>query len=484
MGGNYFMDFKINNIYEDLEDIQFKLINFSIDNIKWSCIFSGMGIINPLTEKEIDSISKIFDSNENTKLLLSNYVPIQCIYNKGNPSFTEPPPEILNPGMYMWDFSSFNKNLSIEAQSYAILCLCNVANLYYRTNTSEGYIMIKTARRFYDFMSTYLRNADGLFVSGQDKTKNFDKKLKIKIDDEDTNLFVQIIAFEAILNLHNLTSKETYREYHTSKSKYYLMEALNLFKYLYDNYNLFLDLNTKELSQCVSSLTRCVNIIDNNELNDNIKFIVSHLCAELEARVKITGEVEKDCEDTTNASLITHFRASTAMLEGYQLTNLNNFMNTAINISTTLQDLYDSSIGLFVTGNHKSINYSISDVSEIIKYFILLKYISNNSYSLSILKEFYHYSIEKTSIIQAIAKNTIKIQDTDYFLEDNIPLMDEINKAPVFLKNFKLKLSKKTIEFETSKFFCSESSLYASYMLLYYLNLPSHEVVKEICSED
>lgn len=468
------MHYKLRNIYENLDELQYKLITFSLDNIRWSCLYSGMGIITPLTQKELEQILKIDNNEDNMRHTLNNYVPISCIYDKGVSSFTEPPVEILNPGMYMWDFDSFNKKISVQNQAYAILCLSRYSESLYEQSPGEGYLMVKTARMFYDFISTYLRNSDGLFVNGFDKTKNFEKKLKIKIEEDNAELYDQVIVFEAILTLYKTISNKAIKEYYTSKCKIYLNDALSLFNYLFDNYMLFLDLPTKELAQCISALSRCAEICNELQLKNNIKFIITNLCAELETRIKITGEVNKNPEDNCSASLITHFRATSAMLEGYSQTNITKFIESATCINNSLQDLYDSSSGLFLSGNHRSINYNMGDISEIIKYFVLRHLIFKDINAMSALREFYNSSLEKTSIIQSIVKNSIKINEVDYFLNENIPLMEEIGKAPIFLKNFKLKLKKK-LEFETSKYFCSFNGLYSSYILLYYLDLKVQE---------
>lgn len=460
----------IENKYDDLEDIQSKLINFSIDNVKWSCIFSGMGIITPLEEKENNHIIKMGNSNT-SKQSLSYYVPLQCIYEKGNSTFKDPPPEILNPSMYMWDFSSFNKNISIEAQAYAILNLCTIAELMYRENIIEGYLMIKTAKMFYNFISTYLRNEDGLFISGQDKTKNFEKKLKIKTTNDNPSLYDQVVIVEAILKLYRLTSNTTLKEYYSSKASNYLSEGISLFNYLYDNYELFYNLNSKELALCISAFSRCIPQTAEEELNEKLNFLIANLTAELETRVCITGEVVRNQEDSSISSLITHFRTSSALIEGFSHTNIYKFEENAKLINLSLLDLYDSSIGLFLTGNQKSINYSIGDIAEIIKFYVLSKMILKDSTAFVSLKEFYHYSIERTSIIQAVVSSTNDLNEFEANLNENIPPMETINKAPIFLKYFKLKYRKKAIEFETSKYFCSVNGLYASYIFLYYLNL-------------
>lgn len=438
-----------------------------------------MGIINPLSQKEINRILKIDTDDNNIKNILNNYIPLKCIYTKGHPTFTEPPSEILNPGKYMWDFKSFDKSIDITAQTFAILCLCISSEILYESDVAQGTIMIKSARMFYDFISTYLRNDDGLFISGEDKTKNFEKEIKIKLDEKNTNLSHQIFAFEAILYLYRMISNVTLKEYHYTKCEKYLNEALSLFEYIYSNYTLLLNLSTKELAQCVSSLSRCILITENKELKEKFKYLILYLCAEIEARIKITGEVEQGFEDDSITTIITHFSVSSSLLEGYINTNVDKFKDISSRIYSSLQDLYDPSLGLFIIGDYSKIGYSIKDIAEVVKSLVLYNMVNVDNQSFLLLKEFYNFLIEESGIIQSIVQNTINLNDNDIFLDEKLPLMEEINKAPIFLKNVKINFNKKNTTFKVSKSFNSIYSLYASYLLLFYFNLPSE--VNDLC---
>lgn len=466
------MIYHIDGISENISEIKCMLTNLSIDNLKWSCLFSGMGIITPLTQKDIEHFTKLSPEGSSIEQLLSYYTPLNCIYSKGRPIFAMPPSEIINPGKYMWDFKSFSKKLDLSTQAFAILSLCTAAEILYETNRIEGALMVKSACMIYDFLSTYLRNYDGLYVSGEDKTKGFEKEYDIEIDEKESNPIDQIYVLEAALYLYRLTSDQEKKGYYTSKNQKYYNDAESLIDYIYENHKAYMVLDTRDISMSISSLSRCSHIASHHPFTENIILLICFLSAELETRVEITGEVKKGLDEASNASMLTHFRAGSALLEGYAGSELERFMHASVRIYSNLMDFYNSANGVFDEGNSNQINYSIRDIAEIIKNLLLHNMVCDNEQSVLTLKEFYNSAIEKSGIIQSIVKSTISFNDIDIFINSNLPLMDEINKAPVFLKDYKIKIGKKSSLPEVSKSFHSMYSLYSCYTFLYYLNFP------------
>jgi hypothetical protein len=57
---------------EELTDIAHKLSYVSLKNIEWSCLYSGMGIIHPLSEKEIKKLLQNQNTKESINELASN----------------------------------------------------------------------------------------------------------------------------------------------------------------------------------------------------------------------------------------------------------------------------------------------------------------------------------------------------------------------------------------------------------------------------
>jgi hypothetical protein len=443
-----------------------RLSSLSLNNIEWGCLYSGAGIIHILNDKDINKLFNKLSSNEK-KRLTDNIVLLKCLYKKAKPCFVKPPEEIINPGKYMWDFSSFSKEILPAAQALSILCLCRAAEIHRDTNPDLGTIMLKSGEIYCDFATTYLRNDEGLFVSAEDKTKFINEELNIKLSKSVPKLLDQVLMHEALLMLHSLTSKDNIDCYKSSKSSSYLAEANNLFKYIFSNYNLFLESTSKDISQFISSLVRCCHVQKDTEITVNYQHLVALLCAELESRIKITGEVEKNHSNLETASLITHFRSASALIEGYFETGIEKFKEIALRIFRYLDDLYDYSANLFVLGDYKKIGYSSRDIAEVLKALLLYYKVEENHRIVDMITDFYETAIETSGLIQSVPSFTSKFEGFEDFKISHAPLMTEVEKAPVFLKSFRIN-NKKASVCTVSTYFSSSYSLYLSYIGLYY----------------
>lgn len=445
-----------------------KLLCMSTNNIKWGCLFSGAGIAYSPPEKDLKNIFFNINSADPSNNIYQNFKPLKCIYKKAKPEFGNNSSEITNQLNYTWISKSFSKVISPSTQSYSILALCSLAEFIYREDVLLGSILVKNAEIIYDFLSTYLRNEDGLFISVEDKTKSFSDDIKTKPCQKGSKLNDQLCVFEALLCLYHITSKNELKEYFNPHNSKYINEARSIFNYIYENYHDFLELTSKQISLSISSLVRCCKYEDDTEQLINYNQLIALLCAELESRIKVTGELEKSFNEPNLASFITHFRAASALLEGSVETGIKKFESLSLRIYDYLADLFDFSMGLFVTGDSTELNYSIRDIAEIIKGFFVYYSIYKNDRILKIIIDFYKTTIERSGIVPSIVERQYKFKDKEIHLTDEIPLLSECNKVPVFFKSFRY-VFRKTQTFTTSKYFNSNYALYSSYLFLNYL---------------
>lgn len=449
----------------ELSDIVLKLCYLSTSNVKWSCLYSGFGILHILTDKDIKKLTYKLKPSEHIKEKLKDMVFLKCLYKKGKPVFAVPPEEIINPGKFMWDFSSFNKVITPTSQSVGILSLLKCAEANLSEDSSLSSIMVSAAEIYYDFLTTYLRNESGLFVAVENRTKYINDELKIKIIQKDTKLLDQIFVHEAFNHLYNLTSREDIKEFYNSKNKRYYSDSISLFNYIFENYNLLLEHSTKEICYTISSLARCCRNSQDTQQIVNYQHLIALLCAELESRIKINGEIEKNLEDSTPASITTHFRAVSALLEGYLETNIEKFKELAHTIYTYLTDLYDPALGLYLQGDYNKIKYSIRDIADIIISMLNYHRVFHDDSIIENLKEFYQSALERSGIVQSIEDKCLLHNENDIEISESIPNFEAVEKAPVFLKSFRMSF-KKTPSINVSKHFNSFYSLYASYLFL------------------
>jgi hypothetical protein len=445
-----------------------KLLNMSINTIKWGCLYSGVGITYSSPDKELGKLLLNIDSDNSPNNIYQNFIPLKCIYKKGKPEFKSISSEMSKPINYAWIPKSFTKVISPSTQSYTILALCNLAEHIYNEDLLLGNILVKNAEMLYDFLSTYLRNEDGLFISVDDKTKSFSEDIKIKSHQKDSKLIDQLCVFEALLCLNYITSKNEFMEYFNPQNSKYLNEARSIFNYIYENYHDFLELTSKQISLSISTLVRCCKYEKDTEQQVNYCQLIALFCAELESRIKVTGELERSFNNSEVSSFITHFRAASALLEGSMETGIKKFESLSIRIYDYLTDLFDYSMGLFVTGDSTELNYSIRDIAEIIKGLFVYYSASKKDRILKIIIDFYTSAIEKSGIVPSIAERDCKFKGRDMHMPEELLLMSECNKTPVFLKSFRF-VFKKTQVFTTSKYFNSNYAFYSSYLFLMYL---------------
>lgn len=453
----------------DLEDMSLKLICVSINTIKWGCLYSGAGIPCTLPEKYMKKLILNIDHNNPPNDILQNIRPLRCIYKKSKPEFNNIISEAIKEGNYTWSPKSFDKVISPAAQSYTILALCSLAEILYDEDINLGKLLVKNAEVIYDFLSTYLRNEAGLFITVEDKTKSIDDAIKIKSYQKNSKLYDQLSVYEALLYLYHVTSDNKLLEYFNPQNSKYINEARSIFNYIYENYHDFLELSSKQISLSISTLVRCCKYEKDTEQLVNYNQLIALLCAELESRINVTGQLERSFNNSTSASFITHFRTASALLEGSIETGIKKFANLSERIFEYLSDLFDYSMGLFVTGESTELNYSIRDIGEIIKGLYLYYSLFKKDRTLKVILDFYTSSIEKSGIVPSVESKEFKLRNWIVHIPNEIPLLSEVNKPSVFLKSFRFSFKKNQV-YIPSKYFNSNYALYSCYLFLSYLS--------------
>ncbi|KRQ86150.1 hypothetical protein ABG79_02102 [Caloramator mitchellensis] len=430
--------------YDNLKELFTRLEYYAIDNLFWTLFYSGCGLPYFFSEKEISYLNSFGDED---KEFIENLMPIRCLYKKAKAVFSEAPHEILNAGKYVWDFESFDKEISVQTQVFAVLSMMQLLNYNKFNNKLFKYVSNRQIKNFIDFLTAYMRNKDGLFVDVVDKTRYLNEELKIK-QQKDLRLINQFFALEAMLSYSKFVE--------INNNQIYNSEANSIFKYIFENFNFVLDLTTREVCLIASSLYRASSMAQDDAMITSMSELIALCCAEIESRIKINGEIEKSSNNYSPSSLVTHFRAISALLEGYKQTRIEKFKHSAKRIADFLIDLFDEDIMLFNTFESEY-KYTIRDISEIIKALLLLRDVLDDEMALEVLKKFVEASIENSGIVQSVTEEKFK--------DDTKSLFSDVNLAPVFLRSFTFKrdlLSKYEVSSSVNLYY----SVYASYLML------------------
>lgn len=437
-----------------------------------------MGIIHSPSQKDTKKLINNIVKEDKNKY--ENIVFLKCIYKKGKPVFRSPSDEILNPGKYMWDFNKFDKYIPISSQAFAMLSQCKFAQLVYERDKNMGLLLLYNAKLHFNFINAYLKDEEGLFLCAEDKTKDISDKIKLKQDSKTNTLLHQLYVYEAFLMLYTTTSNDSSKEYYDKNCDQYLKQARLVFDYIYSNYFEMLELSTKEITYCILSLSRCCKFEKDENRIMNYHHLIVSLCAELESRIKITGEVEKSSTNNTTASFMTHIKCSFALIEGYIECNINKFKELALRIYNYIDAFYDENTCIYNTDFSDEVGYSIKDIVEICCLLYKLYLIDFDKNILDRLRSFYDICIQNSGIIQSTTY-AHELFDNNSNFNINLPYFEEINTPPVFFKNFKFN-SNADITISASKSFNSSYSLYASYLFSHYFcpvssKNPSEDIV-------
>lgn len=452
----------------DIKDIALKLCAMSISNIKWSCLYSGAGIIH--TPAQLTDSDSSRSSDKKSSSQLKDVAMLKCIYCKAKPVFTKPPEEISNPGKYMWNFKSFSKSALPSVQALAILSMCKTCEVMYKEELSTCLALLEEAKLCCGFASKYMRNDDGFFIAVEDKTKNIDEEPTLKMSSKNFKLCDQVLMHEAFLYVAHLMSMDEYPEYKSDDAERYLSEAERISSFMLDsdNYDMYVDMSSRDLSTCISSLSRSISSQPSPLMQQEYKIMISKLCAELDSRIRITGEVDKSFSDFSSASIMTHFRTCASLYEGYLATDIYKFKDLGDKVYEYLEDLYDPGIKLYLKGDAKKLSYTIKDVADILNLQQLRYRVSGDDKVLSRFKDIYKTSIENTLIMQSVPSKSFSLGSTKISFPKSIPSSTDSGKAPVFMKSFKISF-KKDACISVSKHYNSLYALYSSFSFLHYL---------------
>lgn len=440
-----------------LSGIALKLSFMSITNVEWSCLYSGAGIVHSSEEK--------LDRGNNG--LPANISYLKCLYKKSKPVFLKFQDHSNMDEAVFWDDKSFSRTITPASQAMAILSMCACAELMYPTDPQLSISLVKNAGYCMDFSSSFMRNPDGLFIAVEDKTKMLDEELKLKPCSKNARLSDQVLMHEAAACLHNITCQESMKELISPKTEEYRQEAENILRFMHENLPWLLSSSSKELSICISSLSRCLSLENCSASINEINELICTLCAELETRIRITGEVESSPESLNTSSMMTHVKVANAMLEGYEASGILKFKELGVRVYDYLEDLYNPDLKLYIEGNPSKTTCSIRDIADIMKLQLIRYRLDNDPKIEKRLEDMYSTLIEKSGIMQSSPARPINIGGQLINLPEHIPNAMSTGRAPVFVKSIKFNLKKETGT-KVSKHFNSLYSLYASYTFLHY----------------
>ncbi|WDC84491.1 hypothetical protein PL321_01580 [Caloramator sp. mosi_1] len=205
-----------------------------------------------------------------------------------------PTDEYVNLGIYMWDISSFNKVVKVEAQCYSILSMLKLAEIYRESHPNLSKLLIYYSSLFYDFLISFMRDEAGLFIDIKNKTKNSDDKISIKPNKSKVKLSDQLLVYYSLLYLNKMYNDEIYKRYAKELNiERYKAEINSIFNFISESIETALSLSSRELSQFITILYGCYKIDTELERIEMYNEFIALFSDEIINRIKANGEVEK-----------------------------------------------------------------------------------------------------------------------------------------------------------------------------------------------
>ncbi len=513
--GGEIMDAK--NLLESLnfskENIHRQALVYSFSNILTLSMLSGFGVKYNIPEKKLDIFSKKINnefsldveknddlqdlfcigeldslSNGDNKFFLDadfdfvkDLEPITAIYSKT--SITSPHEGNLETELNLpleLDNKDFEKKLKPKTQGLLILNEVNMSRLLYDRSVIKknlasskpekfiGMLLLDLAVNQATFCHNHLKNHDGLFIEKEHDPSNsneFNLGEKTKGVDWEDQAYM-ILSYSTLWETLNNPKYERY--FDSTRANTFKNYALELLSILENYESEIIKLDTANLSSFISSITESLSILDRER--KHLGFVLS-LCDELYGRQKKKGFMISHSSTNKTASLASHFKSMEALINGFQYTNFDIFLNASEKVYNNLDSIWDDNIGLFNIDGRDNIRYSSKSISYVLRALNkLLRTTTSSKIKESInnqLTDFFDSSINGTGLQSPPPSlrnnmNMLRSSDTPGSI---IESMIEDKKAYVIEKGFEINKNNSQIR-KYSKEFSSEYALLASDAML------------------
>jgi hypothetical protein len=152
----------------------------------------------------------------------------------------------------------------------------------------------------------------------------------------------------------------------------------------------------------------------------------------------------------------------------YLETGIEKFKEIALKVYNNLLDYFDPSLGIFMLKSSSKQSYNLRDITDTLKSLFLLYITDRDEKAAEMILSFYTVCFEKNGVIKCVPDRNVTLFNNEISLNEEIPLMSETQKAPVFMKNIKFDF-KNIPSISSSKHFNSLYALYTSSTVLFYL---------------
>ena len=451
-------------------------------------LMSGFGLPWNHNRAKVEKWFNITNNEDIKHTIPENITLLRAIYKKGEPhycnTYNENERDYHN---YLWDDLSFKKVISPTAQSYLIMDEIILAKYFNDCSNNEfsikesllekkaiSVLLINSAIIQAEFLSNYLRNADGLFISKTDISENEYGEPSLKDTDNPPSISEQALTMKAFTLLSNILNDDNYPSFKnidlSLKSRSLADQIYSMFQ---ESKEEIFNSKTRDLCDVISSsIFYCKSITHDNSDLLNYATILS---LELESRVDMSGNLKRFPYENDLTSNSSCFLAMKTLIESYKTTDIYKFQNTAELLYKKLDLLWNPICSLYTLDDEDKFRYTLRDVGSVIAGLNSIRLFGNEfcDDARSKLISFFNTAVNNSGLVQSCIpppqsddcegylsysrNNCCGVVHED-FCHYNIPLSKETNIAPVFAKKF-------TYKHKKQKFDVNSKSFYSDYAL-------------------
>lgn len=243
---------------------------------------------------------------------IKSFSPLLCVYKKSNPKM-----EMGNNKLH-WNEDTFRKKIIISSNAFMSLCLLELAD-YFKTfenidNAKYNYYHIYNfiAKNQLKFYTSYLRNAQGVFVDKKDATDNVLEEIKLEYKEKGFNFSDQAFLMAAFYKYSLNASENDHKNFYE-----FSMDILKMFLHFK---NQLYSLSFKELNK----LCLALNIFYDYSKNKESRVLLLDMCEFLMETYKSSCMAVSE-ENVENACM-TYLNFTFALkIQGYQNSWMNQF---------------------------------------------------------------------------------------------------------------------------------------------------------------
>lgn len=459
-------------------------------------LMSGFGLPWNYDGTRVREWLRVLDNRIIENNIPENLMLLRAVYKKGSPHYYNAYNGNRNDYQnFLWDDSSFKKIITPTSQSYLIMdeimlakyfCDCSNIDFQETENIAEkkalSLYLINSAVIQAQFMSDYLRNYDGLFISKIDKSESPYGQPHLEDIDKQPAVSEQALALEAFCMLANTLENKAYplleNPDFSTICKKYAEEIYVMFHNSFDD--IFLG-KTKELCNIISA---CIEYYKTNPNDKDILNYITTLSLELESRIDMSGNVLRFPDHGSLTSNSSCFLAVKTLIQAYKVTGIYKFQKSADLVYKKLNLLWDPYSNLYSLDSDDKYKYTLRDVGSVIGGLNAIRLFGEDEYrqdSEYKLVSFFNAAVNTSGLVQASQppprlddcegyfscsrNNTDSIIYED-FCSPGIPQSLEAGLAPVFGKKFTYKPKKRKYNINSTSFY-SDYALYTVNEMFY-----------------